>query len=440
MKHKLKLNLKHKLKLKLSNYLYGITMRYSDLAQDNSSVDLNMRVGIHSGRVLCGILGKKKWQFDVHSDDVKLANHTEQSGTPGRVHITEDTLRALAGKYQVEPANGNQRDTYIAQRNISTYFVIPPADRRASLAKSVGASSGELAASPDTPVTQTSGQLAVSQQLLPNKSTRQQTTNANTVQKPRFKLAAKRLINAQYFIRTIDAPFADLDQPANESIIERIMHNTIVRRCQVQDKIELVTLKFKDSRLAHLYGRPSRLKLLEWLLIALLSILCLLVLAWLTSPSPAGSACSQAPDQRTGGAYSGLSSATETNTNAADAKHDSSRNSQQDEPSHSPLPPRQSSQVAANCHLWLLLTQRSYFLMGAILLQFLITILVYLHQSEYNARSDFLLKQTAIEDQKKMSLMRDCNKSIFFNLLPVHVAKYFLEQGFRSHMVSVQVR
>lgn len=80
-------------------------------------------------RVLCGVLGKKKWQFDVQSNDVKLANHMEQSGIPGRIHITEDTLRALDNQYEVEIGNGHLRDTYIAQRNMNTYFVIPPRGR-----------------------------------------------------------------------------------------------------------------------------------------------------------------------------------------------------------------------------------------------------------------------------------------------------------------------
>jgi adenylate cyclase 2 len=93
--------------------------------REATGVDVDMRIGVHTGFVLSGVLGLRKWQYDVWSDDVVIANHMESSGRPGRVHVSKATLACLDDDYNVEQTCVDTRDAFLRERGIETFFILP---------------------------------------------------------------------------------------------------------------------------------------------------------------------------------------------------------------------------------------------------------------------------------------------------------------------------
>jgi len=85
--------------------------------------ELNMRIGIHTGHIHSGVIGLKKWQFDVWSNDVSIAMHCESSGIAGRVQVTDATITHLNGAFTYEKAGGAERDSFLATKDIRTYLI-----------------------------------------------------------------------------------------------------------------------------------------------------------------------------------------------------------------------------------------------------------------------------------------------------------------------------
>ncbi|XP_007891803.2 adenylate cyclase type 9 [Callorhinchus milii] len=86
----------------------GMIQAIEQFCQEKKEM-VNMRVGVHTGTVLCGILGMKRFKFDVWSNDVNLANLMEQLGVAGKVHISEVTATYLDGRYLKEDGKVMER-------------------------------------------------------------------------------------------------------------------------------------------------------------------------------------------------------------------------------------------------------------------------------------------------------------------------------------------
>ncbi|XP_043498568.1 adenylate cyclase type 2-like isoform X2 [Polistes fuscatus] len=92
-----------------------------------SGVDVNMRIGVHSGNIISGILGSNKWQYDVWSRDVVIANKMEQTGKPGKVHVTQQTLDLIdATDYDCVPVE-TLNDEVLNKYGIRSYLITPVA-------------------------------------------------------------------------------------------------------------------------------------------------------------------------------------------------------------------------------------------------------------------------------------------------------------------------
>jgi class 3 adenylate cyclase len=61
-----------------------------------------MRIGINTGPVVAGVIGKKKFIYDLWGDTVNIASRMESTGIAGEIQVTEATYQVLSPRYQFE--------------------------------------------------------------------------------------------------------------------------------------------------------------------------------------------------------------------------------------------------------------------------------------------------------------------------------------------------
>jgi len=69
---------------------------------DGKHAILELRLGINSGSVVAGVVGHKKFQYDIWGDTVNTASRMEQNSEPGRINISESTYELIKKHYNCE--------------------------------------------------------------------------------------------------------------------------------------------------------------------------------------------------------------------------------------------------------------------------------------------------------------------------------------------------
>ncbi len=84
-----------------------------------------LRIGIHTGPVVAGVVGKKKYAYDIWGDTVNIASRMESNGEPGKVNISASTYHLISEHYQclyrgkISAKNIGEVDMYFVESKIN---------------------------------------------------------------------------------------------------------------------------------------------------------------------------------------------------------------------------------------------------------------------------------------------------------------------------------
>ena len=66
-------------------------------------VELSMRIGLNSGPVVAGIIGRRKFTYDLWGATVNVASRMQAAGVPDRIQVTSTTGSLLQGRFRLTP-------------------------------------------------------------------------------------------------------------------------------------------------------------------------------------------------------------------------------------------------------------------------------------------------------------------------------------------------
>ena len=84
--------------------LMALDMRDAMQSEDEvGHLGLELRIGINSGPVVAGVIGRKRFLYDLWGDAVNMASRMESQGSPGQIQVTSATYELLRDEFELEP-------------------------------------------------------------------------------------------------------------------------------------------------------------------------------------------------------------------------------------------------------------------------------------------------------------------------------------------------
>jgi class 3 adenylate cyclase len=101
----------------------GLAMIEAAKHEGDRIAGLQLRIGVHSGPVIGGVIGNRKFAFDIWGETVNIASRLESQGVPGRIQVSDATWTAVEQQFEAEHVGLVQIRGY---GPMDTYTIVGP--------------------------------------------------------------------------------------------------------------------------------------------------------------------------------------------------------------------------------------------------------------------------------------------------------------------------
>lgn len=102
--------------IEMAKEMIAITKRIAS----SHGIQINIRVGVHTGSLVAGVIGRSRYTYDMWGESVNMASRMESSGVTNRIHLSEEAYRRVCDLYSCEKRG---EITIKGIGNVKTYLI-----------------------------------------------------------------------------------------------------------------------------------------------------------------------------------------------------------------------------------------------------------------------------------------------------------------------------